>query len=167
MTDSKTLILNSKEVDQKVKRIAHQILEQYHLEKNIFFAGISKNGFLLTKKIQKEIKDHSTISVEIIELLINKNQPLSEKIILKPDIDLSGKTVILIDDVLNSGKTLMYAAGHIVNKGVKQMNTIVLIDRRHRKFPIKADWVGLTLSTTLLEHIAVEFNKNKIEVFLH
>ncbi len=61
----------------------------------------------------------------------------------------------------------MYAAGHIVNKGVKQMNTIVLIDRRHRKFPIKADWVGLTLSTTLLEHIAVEFNKNKIEVFLH
>ena len=167
MTDSKTLILNSKEVDQKVKRIAHQILEQYHLEKNILFAGISKNGFLLTKKIQKEIKDHSNIAVEIIEILINKNQPLSEKIILQPDIDLSGKTVILIDDVLNSGKTLMYAAGHIVNKGVKQMNTIVLIDRRHRKFPIKADWVGLTLSTTLLEHIAVEFNKNKIEVFLH
>ena len=167
MTDSKTLILNSVKVEQKIKRISHQILEQYHTEKKIVIAGISKNGFLLAKQICKEFQTHSKIIIDLTEIIINKDQPLSEKITLNPKIDLTDQTVILIDDVLNSGKTLMYAAGHIINQKIKCMNTIVLIDRRHRRFPIKADWVGLTLSTTIQEHISVEFLKDKIEVFIH
>jgi pyrimidine operon attenuation protein/uracil phosphoribosyltransferase len=74
--------------------------------------------------------------------------------------------VILVDDVLNSGKTLMNAASYIVSKDIKKMNTVVLVDRRHRNFPIKADWVGLTLSTTIQEHINVEILKNDISVYL-
>ena len=167
MADSNTLILKSKEVEQKIKRISHQVLEEYHSEKKIIFAGISKNGYLLAKKISKEFQSHSKIKIELAEILINKDQPLTENISHKPNIDLTDQTVILIDDVLNSGKTLMYTAGYIINQNIKCMNTIVLIDRRHRKFPIKADWVGLTLSTTLQEHISVEFLKNKIEVYLH
>ena len=167
MTETKTLILNAKEVEQKIKRISHQILEEYHLEQKITIAGISKNGFLLAKKICKEIQAHSNIEIELAEIIINKNKPLSEEIVHQPNINLTDQTVILMDDVLNSGKTLMYAASHIIDHNIKRMNTVVLIDRRHRKFPIKADWVGLTLSTTLQEHITVEFLKSKIEVYLH
>tara|TARA_B110000014_G_C20099258_1_gene576690 strand:+ start:951 stop:1454 length:504 start_codon:yes stop_codon:yes gene_type:complete len=167
MAETKTLILNPKEVDQKIKRIAHQILEEYHIEKKIIFAGISKNGFLLAKHLCKEFQAHSNIKVELTEILINKEKPLSDTVSHQPKVDLKNQTVILIDDVLNSGKTLMYAASHIIDHNIRRMNTIVLIDRRHRKFPIKADWVGLTLSTTLQEHITVEFLKTKIEVYLH
>ena len=166
MTDTKTLILNSKIVDQKINRITYQILEEFHLEKKIIFAGISKKGFLFAKKIHSKFLEYSDIDVELTEILIKKDKPLLRQISISPNVKMSNKTIILIDDVLNSGNTLMYAAGYLIDKGIRQMKTVVLIDRRHRKFPIRADWVGLTLSTTLQEHISVEFNKNKIEVFL-
>ena len=79
---------------------------------------------------------------------------------------MENKIVILIDDVLNSGSTLMFVAGKLITKKILKMNTVVLVDRRHRKFPIKADWAGLTLSTTLQEHISVDFTDNKISVSL-
>ena len=79
---------------------------------------------------------------------------------------MKNKIVILIDDVLNSGSTLMFVAGKLITKGILKMNTVVLVDRRHRKFPIKADWAGLTLSTTLQEHISVDFSKDNITVSL-
>ena len=83
------------------------------------------------------------------------------------DEEYKNKSVIIVDDVLNSGKTLMHAASALTQSGAKQINTIVLIDRRHRKFPIRADWVGLTLSTTLQEHISVEFEKSSVKAYLH
>jgi len=79
---------------------------------------------------------------------------------------MKNKIVILIDDVLNSGSTLMFVAGKLITKKILKMNTVVLVDRRHRKFPVKADWVGLTLSTTLQEHISVDFTDNNITVSL-
>ena len=79
---------------------------------------------------------------------------------------MNNKKVVLIDDVLNSGKTLMHAASFLLNQDIKKMNTVVLVDRRHRNFPIKADFVGLTLSTTIQEHINVEILENKISVYL-
>ena len=81
-------------------------------------------------------------------------------------MSFQNKKVILVDDVLNSGKTLIHAASFLISMDIKKMNTVVLVDRRHRNFPIKADWVGLTLSTTVQEHINVEISKNKILVFL-
>ena len=167
MQESKTLILGSNEATQKINRIAYQIVEKYHNEKQITFVGISSNGFLLAEKLKKDFSLISSIEIELTALKINKKNQLSEPISISPKIDLKNKTVILIDDVLNSGKTLMHAASLITHEGAKQLNTIVLIDRRHRKFPIRADWVGLTLSTTLQEHISVEFKENKIEAFLH
>ena len=166
MQDSKTLILNNIEASQKIKRIAYQIVEKYFLEKKITFIGISSKGFLLAKKIKKDFSSISAIDISLVELKVNKKNPL-DPITLNPQLDISGQTVILIDDVLNSGRTLMHAASLITQSGVKQLNTIVLIDRRHRKFPIRADWVGLTLSTTLQEHINVEFSTNKIAAYLH
>ncbi|MBG16591.1 MAG: phosphoribosyltransferase [Crocinitomicaceae bacterium] len=167
MVDQKTLILDSNSANQKIKRIAYQIVEKYHLEKDLIFVGISSKGFVLSEKILTNFSLVSSINVNLIELKVNKKDPLSEPISIQPEVELKNKTVVLIDDVLNSGKTLMHAASVITQKGAKQINTVVLIDRRHRKFPIRADWVGLTLSTTLQEHITVEFNKDKIEAYLH
>ena len=167
MQESKTLILGSNEATQKINRIAYQIVEKYHNEKKITFVGISSNGFLLAKKLQKDFSLICSIEIELTALKVNKKNPLSEPISISPKIDFKNKTVVLIDDVLNSGRTLMHAASLITHEGAKQLNTVVLIDRRHRKFPIRADWVGLTLSTTLQEHISVEFSENKIEAHLH
>ena len=91
---------------------------------------------------------------------------MDSKVVLNPETSFSNKKIILIDDVLNSGKTLMHAAAFLLSQDIKKMNTVVLVDRRHRNFPIKADWVGLTLSTTVQEHINVEISKDEISVFL-
>jgi len=163
---TKTLILNSKQTKQKINRIVYQIIEQYYDEKQIIFVGISERGYLLAKKIHDVFISYSDIKANLIEANINKENPSFEKIKFFPEIDMKNQIVILIDDVLNSGSTLMFVAGKLITKGILKMNTVVLVDRRHRKFPIKADWAGLTLSTTLQEHISVDFSKNNITVSL-
>jgi len=98
--------------------------------------------------------------VERVDLKLDKDRPLEEPVVLSVELDtLKGRTVLLVDDVLMSGRTLMYAAAHLVSVPLKQLTTVVLVDRRHRTFPIRADIVGLTLSTTLREHISVELGR--------
>ena len=167
MTKSSSLILDNDSVSKKLDRITHQIIEENFNEKELFLVGISKKGFKLAEKISQLISSiNPSIQVNLIELFVNKNEPLEHPIALKPNTKLKNKKVILIDDVLNSGKTLIHAASYVLNQNISKMNTIVLVDRRHRLFPIKADWVGLTLSTTLQEHIRVNFENENILVYL-
>lgn len=167
MTKSSSLILDNESVNKKIDRITHQIIEENFNEKELIIIGISKNGFLLAEKITKLLNQlNKSLKVELTELHINKNNPLKDSIEIKPNLSCENKKVILIDDVLNSGRTLMHAAAYVINLGIRKMNTIVLVDRRHRLFPIKADWVGLTLSTTIQEHIRVDFKKGNILVYL-
>ncbi len=167
MTKSSSLILDNESVNKKIDRITHQIIEENFNEKELIIIGISKNGFLLAEKITKLLNQlNKSLKVELTELHINKKNPLKNSIEIKPNLSCENKKVILIDDVLNSGRTLMHAAAYVINLGIKKMNTIVLVDRRHRLFPIKADWVGLTLSTTIQEHIRVDFKKGNILVYL-
>jgi len=167
MEKLKTTILNNDDVEKKIARIAFQIIEEYFEDKELLIVGISKNGFLLAGKIAKLVqRDLPKSTINLIELSINKRNPLKENVTISPNLIFENKKVILVDDVLNSGKTLMHAASYIVSKDIKKMNTVVLVDRRHRNFPIKADWVGLTLSTTIQEHINVEILENDISVYL-
>lgn len=164
---SSSLILDNDSVIKKLNRITHQIIEENYDEKELFLIGVSKKGFLLAKKISVLLNNlNQSIKVELLEIVIDKINPLSNPIDLNPSISLDNKKVILIDDVLNSGKTLIHAASHILNQNISKMNTIVLVDRRHRLFPIKADWVGLTLSTTIQERIKVHFKDDEILVYL-
>ncbi len=160
----KNQILNHEEVIKKLQRITHQIIEDNFNEKNLVLVGISKNGFSLAEYFAEKLK--SEFNISLIELKINKKTPAIENIELSPIINLENKKVILIDDVLNTGKTLMHAASYLTSMQIVGMKTISLIARRHRSFPIKADWAGLTLSTTLQEHISVEIMNGKYEVFL-
>ena len=167
MTKSSSIILDNESVNKKIDRITHQIIEENFNEKELIIIGISKNGFLLAEKITKLLNQlNKSLKVELTELHINKNNPLKNSIEIKPNLSCENKKVILIDDVLNSGRTLMHAASFVINLGIKKMNTIVLVDRRHRLFPIKADWVGLTLSTTFQEHIRIDFKNSNILVYL-
>ena len=167
MEKLRTTILNNDDVEKKIARIAFQIIEEYYEDKELLIVGISKNGFLLAGKIAKLVqRDLPKSTIHLMELTINKRNPLKENVTISPNLSFGNKKVILVDDVLNSGKTLMHAASYIVSKDIKKMNTVVLVDRRHRNFPIKADWVGLTLSTTIQEHINVEILKNDISIYL-
>ena len=163
----KTLILNSKQIEQKINRIAYEIYENNPGEKEIIIAGISDNGYLFAKRISDVVTKISPIKTTLIEIKINKENPLAKEIkISLSDKELKNKVIILVDDVLNSGKTLIFGAKPFLISPVKRLTTVVLVDRGHNRFPIKADFVGLSLSTTLQEHITVDLKKGKEAVYL-
>ncbi|MDP1744565.1 MAG: phosphoribosyltransferase family protein [Bacteroidota bacterium] len=157
---NKTLILNSKQIQQKINRIAYEIYENNYDEKEIIVAGIASNGFILAKHIVEVLQKISPIKTKLIEIIIDKKNPLSTEIKLGlTDKELQNKVIILVDDVLDSGRTLIFGAKPFLTTSVKRLTTVVLVDRGHNRYPIKADFVGLSLSTTLQEHITVEINK--------
>ena len=167
MGNLKTLILSATQVEQKIQRIAHQILEKNYDEKEIVLIGIANRGYLLAEKINATLQSITEIKVTLHKLKLHKDKPLDNDVDFSADLDyLNNKSIILIDDVLNSGRTLIYATRYILESDIKYLTTVVLVDRKHRKFPIKANFVGLTLSTTLQEHISVDFKEGGIEVFL-
>lgn len=157
----RTIILSKKQVSQKITRIAHEIYENNFQEKSICIMGIHGDGFVLADRISKSLKKIADFDVELFKIEMDKKKPLSSglNVSIEP-ADVKNKVVILIDDVLNSGKTLVYATKFLLDYNVKSIQTVCLVDRKHRKFPIRADYVGLTLSTTLQEHITVELGKN-------
>ena len=157
---NKTLILNSKQIQQKVNRLAYEIVENNYNEKEIIVAGIANNGFILAKKIVAVLNKISIIKTKLIEIKIDKKNPLSTEIKLTiTEKELQNMVIILVDDVLNSGKTLIFGAKQFLSSPIKRLTTVILVDRGHNLYPIKADYVGLSLSTTLKENITVEMNK--------
>ena len=164
----KTLILDSKQIQQKINRIAYELFETNFDEPTLYLVGISGQGLILANRLKGILSTISKKQVELIEIKLEKDNPLGNEIILsKPLSYLENKPVILIDDVLNSGRTLIYSAQYLLKANLKKMQTVCLIDRWHRRFPIRADFVGLTLSTTLQEHIEVNFEKNNDTVYLY
>ncbi|MBL0328816.1 MAG: phosphoribosyltransferase [Bacteroidetes bacterium] len=163
----KTLILNGKQIEQKINRIAYEIYENNHSEKEIIIAGISDNGYIFAKRLASVVEKISSIKIKLIEIKIDKENPLAKEIkISLSDKELKNKVIILADDVLNSGKTLIFGAKPFLIAPVKRLTTVVLVDRGHNRYPIKADFVGLSLSTTLQEHITVDLKKGKESVYL-
>lgn len=168
MNKEQITILTSLQVEQKLQRIARQLIEEHYDKKEIIIIGISSRGVKIAEKIYSILDEFSNIELKLITLTIDKDNPNDNKIELSENRDyLINKTVILVDDVLNSGKTLIHAASYLLQANLLQLSTVVLVDRRHRLFPIRADFVGMTLSTTLKEHITVsELSENTFEVYL-
>ena len=163
----KKKILDNLQINKKIKRISLQIIECNIEENEIIIVGIEKNGYLLANKILEELKNHNDFNFKICSLKINKKQPI-DSISCSLDIsDYKNKSIIIVDDVLNSGSTLMYAVKYFLETQIKQLKTVVLVDRNHKKFPIKADFKGTSLSTAIQNHVEVRFEEDKIEAFLH
>lgn len=166
MSSDSILILNSTQVNQKLTRIAHEIYEIHYKEKELYFVGIASRGFIIAERISKILQEISPIKMHCVAMTINKDKPL-DNIELPLELKaMKGKVVFLIDDVLNSGRTLSYAIKYLLDASPKNVAITTLIDRTHRRFPIHADYAGLTLSTNLKEHVRVELKKGKEAVYL-
>lgn len=162
----KKIILNSLEIKYKIVRIAHQILESNIDEKEIIIAGIEKNGFIIASLLKENLELISNLKITLCSVKINKNKPLERITTSLKDKDYKNKSLVLVDDVLNSGSTLIYSIKHFLDTEIKQFKTAVLINRNHKKYPVKADFKGISLSTTTINHVKVRFNNNKGQAFL-
>ncbi|MCB0381663.1 MAG: phosphoribosyltransferase [Flavobacteriales bacterium] len=169
MSTEKTLILNHQQITQKIDRIAYQILEDNYQEQEVVIVGIANNGYLFAEKIVEKLKKISTTDVKfiLVQLTLDKSNPLKNKIELnKPTEILNNNVIILIDDVLNSGKTLIYGVKYILDYPIKRMSTAVLVDRNNKRYPIGTHYTGLALSTTLKNNISMEFEKGNFSAYL-
>ena len=165
MTDLKP-ILNQQEIGYKIRRIAYQIYENNLDETEIILAGISGNGFELAKMIQKEIQNISNLQTQLCEVKLNKKKPLGTITTSISKDEYKNKSIVLVDDVLNSGTVLIYGVAHFLDVPLKKFKTAVLVDRNHKKFPVKADFKGISLSTSLSETVEVLFEKGNNRVVL-
>ena len=162
-----TQVLSGKEIEQKIDRITRQIIENNFREKNIIIAGINGNGFLIAQKIHKIIAEHGLINASLTEITIQKTAPSDANTALNMDESLVKERVVLvIDDVINSGKTMSFAVRYILGLGAKSIQTAVLVDRKHRTFPISSNYMGVQLSTTLQDRVDVQVSGNEMIAYL-
>ncbi|MBU3661208.1 MAG: phosphoribosyltransferase [Flavobacteriales bacterium] len=161
------VFLNHAQIQQKIIRLGHQILENCFEEEKIFIGGIVGNGYELAKKFAEIIKQDSDLEVVCFEIKVNKEEPWSEPIQLSIDKEVFKKGfIVLVDDVINSGKTMQYSLMKFLEQSTKAIKTVTLVDRQHRRFPIKADYVGLSLSTTLKDRVEVDLSATESKAYL-
>ena len=162
------IILNHRQIQHKIRRIAYQIYETNVHEDKMIIAGIDGGGLKFAKKIQKVLEEITSAEIVLCKMSMDKSDPLKSGISTSiPEADYKDQAVILVDDVLNSGTTLIYGVQHFLKTPIKRLKTAVLVNRNHKKYPVKADFKGISLSTSLQEHINVVFQSNKDTVYLN
>ncbi len=161
-----TTILNHNQINQKIKRIAYQIYEANSSEKEVVIAGIQGNGFYFSKLLTKTLEQISSLKVILCEVYIDKKNPLNTISTSIKTSDLKNKPIVLVDDVLNSGTTLMYGIKYFLEVPLKRFKTAVLVNRNHKKYPVKADFKGISLSTSINEHVEVFFDEKDSKAIL-
>jgi pyrimidine operon attenuation protein/uracil phosphoribosyltransferase len=155
MKEKKLLILDKHQIEQKIDRIAYQLLEDNFDEQEIVIAGIMPRGNYIAKRLKNILDKIAPFKSVLINIEIDKQ---SSSLKAKTDTDIQichNKPVILVDDVLNSGKTLAYGFGVFLDVPLKKLRTVVLVDRNHKSFPVTTDFAGIALSTVLKEHVEV------------
>ncbi len=154
-------LLSAKQADMKLTRLAYEIFEKNIEKKQLVLAGIADRGVDIARLLKEKLSNISDISVELTTINIDKKNPIDCRL-KETNFDYVNKTIIIIDDVANSGQTMCYALKLFLDKLVESIQVTVLIDRKHKKFPISSDYVGIQISTTVQNHITVEMNKGKI-----
>ena len=163
----KIKILDFNQLKQKIKRLSWQVYENNIKEKNIVIVGVSNRGTILAKELMKEIERISNINVTLGRIDLDKENPYDKTANIDLiENDYKNKVVILCDDVLNSGKTLIYSSKIFLSTPLKKLSTVVLVNRDHNLYPIKSDYVGVSLSTTLKEYVNVDLTSTNKGVYL-
>lgn len=161
-------ILSHQQIQHKIERIAYQIYEANVPEKEIIIAGIEGGGINFAKKIVSFLKKITEAEITLCKVVMDKENPLKSAISTSiAESDYANKSVVLVDDVLNSGTTLIYGVHHFLKTPLKQLKTAVLVNRNHKKYPVKADYKGISLSTSLQEHVNVKFETKNDRVYLN
>lgn len=167
MISAENRILSKQQIQQKISRIAYEIYENNYLEKKLYVAGIP-SGYKLAKLLVKELKKISPFEIILLKIEFSKENISDESIIVNCNPkDLKGSVLILVDDVLHTGRTFMHSLRPFLNVDIKKIETVVLVDRSHKLFPISSDYTGYELSTTLNEHIEVVLEMGKFGVYLY
>lgn len=166
MTKEHNIILDNTQINQKIKRIAYQIYESNSDEKEVVVAGIIGNGYIFAEKLVAVLTEISDINVHICLVTIDKKNPLIPVTTSLGVGDYKDKSLVLVDDVLNSGTTLIYGVKHFLDVPLKRFKTAVLVNRNHKKYPVKADFKGVSLSTSIKEHVQVDFSKEDSVAYL-
>ena len=166
MASTETVILGKEEITHKLKRIAYQIYEANISQEEVVIAGIKANGYIFAEKLKTAVEKISPIKVTLCKVTMDKKNPINSiTTSLKPEA-YQNKSLLLVDDVLHSGTTLIYAVKHFLEVPLKQFKTAVLVDRNHKKYPIKADYKGISLSTSINENVAVIFESGNNRAIL-
>ena len=153
-------IMTAEVANKKLRRMALQVVEQNYNETQLILIGIKASGSVIAEKISQYLKEVFNGEVVLLELSIDKKNPL--QVSLNAAIDFNGKNIILIDDVANSGRTMLYALKPLLEQLPKKIQTLALVERTHKSFPVDVDYVGLSVSTTLDEHIVVEVTDGEV-----
>lgn len=159
---AKTLILSKEVAERKMERIALEIAGQLYGEAEpLIVIGITGSGMVIAKKIFLLLKGLIEIPVQLISCQLNKRVP--GKITYSEEVDFNNKNVLLVDDVTNSGRTLLYALKPLLEYYPKRIQTMSLVERMHKNFPVKIDYIGLSIATTLQDHIQVEVENEEVQ----
>jgi pyrimidine operon attenuation protein / uracil phosphoribosyltransferase len=165
-TNNSILLLSPAQISQKVKRMAYEILEANFGEKELIFAGICEQGELLARLLARHLDEISSIKTTVTRIFLDKSHPFRQADALQEEIKYDNKVIIMVDDVLYTGKTIAYSLKPFLSKKIKKIEVAVLVDRSHTEFPIKATYIGYELSTTLSDNIQVNL-KGKKGVYLN
>ncbi len=154
-TVNRSIILDQESISRKLKRIAYEIYEEHCDQQHVILAGVNHKGYIIAQNLQDILQEISPLQTTLMHVELNPASPNDHPITITPATDLSEQVVIVVDDVANTGRTLLYAVKPFLEYVPASIQTAVLVDRQHKQFPIASDFVGLTLSTTLQEHINV------------
>ncbi len=166
MQTDRTIILTAKQIEDKIRRIAYQIYEANIEEKQVVIAGIVENGYEIAKKLKIAVETISDIEVVLCKVYIDKKNPLAPiSTSISPD-DYKESSIVLVDDVLHSGTTLIYGIRHFLNVPLKRFKTAVLVNRNHKKYPVKADFKGISLSTSFNENVKITISNDEMQAIL-
>lgn len=157
---TKNCVLNKEAIQRKLQRMAYEIAEQNIDEKELIIASIQGNGEIVAKDLYKEIQKVHPFQLQTLIIQLNKKDPL--QVSLSSGITIENKTIIIVDDVANTGKTMLYALKPFLHFHPKKIQTLVLVERSHKLFPIQTDYAGLSIASTFQEHIAVETEGEEI-----
>jgi pyrimidine operon attenuation protein / uracil phosphoribosyltransferase len=163
MVTDKTLILDTRQVKQKIKRMAYEIFEHNFKEKGIVIAGIEGQGYILAKLLAKEVENISPLEIKLVKINLDKIAPQQSEIKLDCDLkELKKKCIIMVDDVLNTGRTFAYGMKPFLTIEVKKIETAVLVNRSHTLFPIYPQYTGYELATTIKDHVEVNLGDETV-----
>jgi pyrimidine operon attenuation protein / uracil phosphoribosyltransferase len=156
----KNYILSKETSDKKIRRMALEVAERNYNEQELVLIGIKENGIVIARKIAAHLAEVFSGSIRLLELSLDKRHPSAVHI--SEAMDFNGKNILLIDDVANSGRTMLYAIRPLLEFHPQKIQTLALVERTHKTFPVEVDYTGLSVSTTPDQHIYVEVEGDEV-----
>lgn len=170
MTDNKLKILGQHAIFARLKRMAYEIYEANYKEEELIVIGIDERGGYLAQQLCAHLSEISSMNIHLIHANLDRSDPAGIGIDLSiEDVEtLKAKTLIVVDDVLYTGNTMLNVVAILLQAGTRSIQTATLIDRGHRKMPVSPDFVGMELATTIHQHVIVEIDESNgnVQVFL-